>query len=63
MIETGFTCTGGDWFNHDICDEICGDGLNIGFHQCDDGNLIVGDGCNHHCQKEVGWFCNYGTPT
>lgn len=29
------------------CDEICGDGLHLGLHECDDGNLEDGDGCNH----------------
>ena len=28
------------------CVEICGDGYNYGFYQCDDGNLINGDGCS-----------------
>lgn len=38
--------------------EICGDGLNLGNFQCDDGNLESGDGCDHTCKKEEGFFCN-----
>ena len=28
------------------CIEIPGDGLRVGIEECDDGNLINGDGCN-----------------
>jgi cysteine-rich repeat protein len=31
-----------------ICSEICGDGRRFE-SQCDDGNLINGDGCNSLC--------------
>lgn len=62
-IETGWTCTGADWFQHDICNEICGDGLNLEFHECDDGNFELGDGCNDECVVETGWYCSNGTGT
>jgi len=39
------------------CIEICGDGLNIGLLECDDGNLIDGDGCNSQCKIEDGFKC------
>eukprot|EP00347_Sterkiella_histriomuscorum_P013429 403364739 len=39
------------------CDEICGDGKNLGVYECDDGNLISGDGCNENCEKEDGFNC------
>jgi len=32
----------------------CGDGSVIGFEECDDGNLIDGDGCTSSCQLEPG---------
>lgn len=32
------------------CIEICGDGKNFGMYQCDDGNLVDGDGCSKTCQ-------------
>lgn len=31
------------------CVEICGDGYNYGSYQCDDGNIISGDGCSSKC--------------
>ena len=27
------------------------------FKQCDDGNIISGDGCNSSCQIEPGYTC------
>ena len=46
MVENGFTCTGGDESNPDICSEQCGDGFVIvdTLENCDDGNLIDDDG-------------------
>lgn len=47
------------------CVEICGDGFN--FHtfpnECDDGNLLSGDGCDSKCFVEAGWACIDGSPT
>lgn len=43
------------------CVEKCGDGLNFGLLQCDDGNLIAGDGCSPTCQVESDWTCSGGT--
>lgn len=43
------------------CSEICGDGILFDTiksgHQCDDGNLIDGDGCSSKCQIEKGFNC------
>ena len=44
------------------CREICGDGRNLGEYDCDDGNLIGGDGCSSLCRVEEGFKCNGGTP-
>ena len=41
----------------DVCYEICGDGLNLGFWWCDDGNYESGDGCSSICHIERGWEC------
>ncbi|CDW86137.1 UNKNOWN [Stylonychia lemnae] len=41
-----------------ICDEICGDGLFLGIHQCDDSNLVNGDGCDDNCNIESGFNCD-----
>ena len=42
----------------DKCQEICGDGRNLGMVQCDDGNTVNGDGCNSNCEVEQGYFCS-----
>lgn len=44
------------------CLETCGDGKNLGFVQCDDGNLKNGDGCSSQCQVEKGYNCIGGYP-
>jgi cysteine-rich repeat protein len=31
------------------CYIVCGDGFNVGSEECDDGNLVDGDGCNADC--------------
>ncbi|MEO7331432.1 MAG: lectin-like protein, partial [Minicystis sp.] len=36
----------------------CGNGTLEGFEECDDHNLVVGDGCNAVCMKE---YCGDGT--
>ncbi len=35
----------------------CGDGINQPPEQCDDGNVLPGDGCNGVCQVEPNWTC------
>lgn len=37
--------------------EICGDGMNLGEYECDDGNLENGDGCSSKCKVEFGYKC------
>ncbi len=37
--------------------EICGDGINLGLVECDDGNNIDGDGCSSDCEVESGYKC------
>ena len=39
------------------CGEICGDGINLGEYECDDGNLEAGDGCDGECIQEDGFLC------
>jgi cysteine-rich repeat protein len=36
----------------DSGDIVCGDGAAESFEQCDDGNLVSGDGCDSTCQPE-----------
>src|SRR5690606_34447546 len=35
----------------------CGDGMVSDVEQCDDGNLMAGDGCNTSCDVEDGYAC------
>jgi len=39
--------------------EGCGDGINNqnGIEECDDGNVLPGDGCNGACKVERNWTC------
>ena len=39
--------------------EACGDGINNqnGIEECDDGNVLPGDGCNGACKVEPNWDC------
>ncbi|EAR86241.2 myxococcus cysteine-rich repeat protein (macronuclear) [Tetrahymena thermophila SB210] len=47
-----------------ICHETCGKGYRINDElQCDDGNLINGDGCDSNCKIEPNFKCSGGSPT
>ena len=52
----------GNWTNPDVCIELCGDGLNMGMYECDDGNNDPEDGCDPDCRIEYGWYCTGGSP-
>jgi fibro-slime domain-containing protein len=36
---------------------LCGNGTLDPHEQCDDGNMVGGDGCTKICQIENGWIC------
>ncbi len=36
---------------------LCGDGQLGGSEECDDGDLVAGDGCSGQCELEVDVFC------
>ena len=40
----------------------CGDGIVQAGEQCDDGNVVNGDGCSSTCQIQTGFTC-VGTPS
>jgi len=42
------------------CAEICGDGVNLGQVECDDGNRENNDGCSSNCIIEMGYKCEKG---
>ena len=39
------------------CVEICGDGALL-VRECDDGNIINGDGCSDQCKVEPHYVCS-----
>ena len=40
------------------CPLVCGDGRRVKTgEQCDDGNVVDGDGCSAKCKVEAGWRC------
>ncbi|KTF92531.1 hypothetical protein cypCar_00036778 [Cyprinus carpio] len=43
-------------------EHFCGDGTLQGTEDCDDGNLLNGDGCSKKCQVEPGFKC-HGRPS
>ena len=42
---------------NDTCNGNCGDALKVPTEGCDDGNLIIGDGCNDLCEIEDNFQC------
>jgi len=56
--KIGFTHKEGN--NLEQCTEICGDARNMGVLECDDGNLVDGDGCSKDCKIEEFYECSGG---
>lgn len=53
-------CVCVDGYAGDLCDtprNVCGDGVVNSNEQCDDGNSVLGDGCDDNCVVEEGWTC------
>eukprot|EP00960_Hanusia_phi_P049220 759439-Hanusia_phi.AAC.5 len=44
------------------CPQVCGDGLKLPTEDCDDGNLVDGDGCSSRCKVEPRSLCNFSAP-
>eukprot|EP00961_Rhodomonas_salina_P109430 1473117-Rhodomonas_salina.1 len=45
----------------EACTSVCGDGIRLNaYEECDDQNLVDGDGCSSNCTIEVGWQCDGG---
>eukprot|EP00291_Cryptomonas_curvata_P027326 CAMPEP_0172205812 /NCGR_PEP_ID=MMETSP1050-20130122/32835_1 /TAXON_ID=233186 /ORGANISM="Cryptomonas curvata, Strain CCAP979/52" /LENGTH=363 /DNA_ID=CAMNT_0012884755 /DNA_START=210 /DNA_END=1297 /DNA_ORIENTATION=+ len=56
-VSQGFTAVWGPVSNHS--ERICGNGVrNSMWEECDDGNLLDGDGCSRECTIELGWNCS-----
>jgi cysteine-rich repeat protein len=41
----------------------CGDGVRVPGEECDDGNIVSGDGCSWKCTIEPGYICRGGNTT
>lgn len=64
QIEAAFYCKNTAYNDRNsTCTTRCGDGLTMWMisgsakEECDDGNLINGDGCSSDCKVEDGWQC------
>eukprot|EP00658_Telonema_sp_P-2_P043147 TRINITY_DN3109_c0_g1_i1.p1 TRINITY_DN3109_c0_g1~~TRINITY_DN3109_c0_g1_i1.p1 ORF type:complete len:956 (-),score=107.58 TRINITY_DN3109_c0_g1_i1:230-3097(-) len=70
QVETGWRCQAAIALPHQIgqilqtvqgessCDAICGDRVQVGKEECDDGNRRSADGCSSECLLESGWSCD-----
>ena len=47
----------------ETCPSVCGNGALEPGEECDDGNLINGDGCNSNCSVEANYRCFNGSKT
>lgn len=61
--EAGFTCIPGTTTTPTVCTDTCGDGyvMNRVGIQCDDGNLLNGDGWASDCTIEYAYQCDGGS--
>lgn len=46
----------------EVCKELCGDGIDLGLNECEDGNEEDGDGCSSTCKLEPNYACQSETP-
>ena len=59
-VDGDATCACADGYSGVLCDtprNVCGDGVLNSGEACDDGNALVGDGCDGLCAIEEGWTC------
>ena len=61
--RANFKCSGGSSASKDTCIAICGDGLRLDTEQCDDSNIINGDGCSSTWIIESNFKCSGGSST
>ena len=54
------SCKIGFAYDGNICVEVCGDGKAI-IDECDDGNIVNGDGCSSVCKIEKNYRCLGGS--
>jgi cysteine-rich repeat protein len=61
-LPNGSACSSGVCSSGMCVSEVCGDGTVAMTEQCDDGNIVGGDGCSSLCAVEVGFNCS-GSPS
>ena len=57
-----WSCTSGSTTSPSVCTSLCGNSVLNAGEQCDDGNIVSGDGCSSTCTIEAGWSCS-GSPS
>lgn len=55
--EIGYECSSGQLEYSQCWRKECGNGRRESGEDCDDGQLLDGDGCSSNCQIEVGFQC------
>ena len=53
-------CTQEYFLEGDTCRQVCGDGKLFNL-ECDDGNILDGDGCSSICEVQNDYTCVGGT--
>lgn len=43
--------------SYGVCQEVCGDGIDLGMNECEDANTDDGDGCSAACKLEPNYTC------
>ncbi|MEK6853241.1 MAG: myxococcus cysteine-rich repeat containing protein [Nanoarchaeota archaeon] len=56
--EQSLTCPSGSTCQGGACRVVCGNGVVNSNEQCDDGNVVNGDGCSATCQTEQQQICS-----
>jgi cysteine-rich repeat protein len=60
LVEPGWVC-GADALKPvmrtSVCVGFCGDGIKVSGEECDDNNILNGDGCTEACEIEPGFAC------
>lgn len=48
---------------HSLNGSVCGNGLKELPEECDDSNIVDGDGCSYLCKVEKNWVCDSASPS
>eukprot|EP00435_Cladocopium_sp_Y103_P068641 s1255_g31.t3 len=62
QIRPGWTCARPSGPGAEVCTPVCGDGIVISpMEECDDNNILPGDGCSPDCKVEALYECSYSS--